>query len=1013
MYIYNQIESMESSLETLKNLEDGDNNYNYFCGLSDSIGIHKNDQNFLAHDTFIEPFSENIFLSVINKIASDLELKKFHLSERNKSNSEYIITFKNDGGNIIKLHNIPNSHFYISVQPNGKKEEKLDSIEIGNQSNNLCFYHSIESAILALGLIKNGNEIDSTLEIVKACISSKYFNKDSYKKDELKIRFLISLLNTTERRLQEAKYGPNVIRLLKLRNNIIEELKNLSPLYNFAKTEELINEIVSKEMEFNEKELKDEDYNELISYIKNGDNKDKIKEIIINNKHIFCEYLPNEDSNELNDNNYINYYLTDNKNDSNERILLELLHYYNEAYYSEDDVNKKNDHKIKLEELIKIAKEKNLNSKNIEVNTIITNFYSKNNKDDISAKILDKLNNNDDFNKDQINELKGEINSKLNGKDYNKDEDYFLFVFDKKSNTIFHKICKNGTLDDFKYFAKKEDRLIAYKNENLETPFDLACKNNKPDIVKYLIDEKKIYKNIDLNADYNFKSITEVLNETKLEKEDLKEFLIKVFTDTRKAENLKVLSDFLLKKEDLKSFLEDNAMDLYFNAIKNNNPNLRDLLINKKICLDIDNKKKLEERLKLEKIDVDNSLINKITEQKSEEVKPEEQKPIEQKPEEQKPEEKPIEQESEVKPIESKKKHVVFQKFKEVQEGLNNNPEEFIKDINIKDEELVAFFKKEIINSSGEKFDKYIQIILNSKNCEKIIGVFLNDKFTQEKYYKVIEKITEKLENKIKSEGINNQTKQKYSNLITKLNTELIKVKQEKKERQRRIKNHQEMKEMRLQQNLAKIQKNTKYQKEQPNQTILVNNKDQKSQLVYTITEEDKSLNNKILQALNNNTDVNGLVNVIEENNNGIAKKHAMFLALNQVDNFNHLKKILALIDRYNFTEADKKIFNDLSKQKLGEYVGYNGTDQELKNLLKEQQKQQLQPQRPSPQNQMFFYDFIKMLQVIMFMQLQQKIQINNKNNQRLEFNNNMLNIVAASLGFCLLNNRNVGMAFQ
>ena len=288
--------------------------------------------------------------------------------------SEYIITFKNDGGNIIKLHNIPNSHFYISVQPNKGKEEKLDSIEMKNQSCNLCFYHSIESAILALGLIKNGNEIDSTLEIVKACISSKYFNKDSYKKDELKIRFLISLLNTTERRLQEAKYRPNVIRLLKLQDNIIEELKNLSPLYNFAKNKGLIDEIVDKEMEFNEKDFKDENYNKLISYIKNGNNKDEIEGIIVDNKHIFCKYLPNEDSNELNDNNYINYYLTDNKNDSNERILLELLHYYNEAYYSEDDGNKKNNYKTKLDELIKII-ELNVNTEKLDMPFIAAQMH--------------------------------------------------------------------------------------------------------------------------------------------------------------------------------------------------------------------------------------------------------------------------------------------------------------------------------------------------------------------------------------------------------------------------------------------------------------------------------------------------------------------------------------------------------------------------------------------------------------------------------------------------------------
>ena len=216
----------------------------------------------LKKDSFFE-IDQDEFISIVELMLSYYKNSYKVAEVRNYYADKYKVVFLKIKENLyIAIKNIGNNHFYLEIldKRNGKEKIiKLDSFNIGNQTNNLCFFHSLESLMAVLDIIEKDGDINE--EKIKQYI--KPFKKDEiekvkqeYIKKETDIRRdTVALLEASRglyymlrsnNELESCKhnlYSPHCVtnktfeNIKKLNDfciNLINKIRNNSPLLNIV-----------------------------------------------------------------------------------------------------------------------------------------------------------------------------------------------------------------------------------------------------------------------------------------------------------------------------------------------------------------------------------------------------------------------------------------------------------------------------------------------------------------------------------------------------------------------------------------------------------------------------------------------------------------------------------------------------------------------------------------------------------------------------------------------------------
>lgn len=235
----------------IKAYNDGENIYGY---VSEKNSLKKN-------GSF--EIDQNEFISIVELILSYYKNSYKVAEVRNHCADKYkVVFFKIKENLYIAIKNIGDNHFYLEIldKRNGKEKIiKLDSIDIGNQTNNLCFFHSLESLMAVLDIIEKDGDINE--EKIKQYI--KPFEKDEiekvkqeYREKETDIRRdTVALLEASRRlyymlrsnnELESCKYNSyssycvtnetfeNIKKLSDFCINLIKKIRNNSPLLNIV-----------------------------------------------------------------------------------------------------------------------------------------------------------------------------------------------------------------------------------------------------------------------------------------------------------------------------------------------------------------------------------------------------------------------------------------------------------------------------------------------------------------------------------------------------------------------------------------------------------------------------------------------------------------------------------------------------------------------------------------------------------------------------------------------------------
>ncbi len=237
---------------------------NFIRAYNDGENIYEyvSEKNSLKENSFFE-IDHDEFISIVELILSYYKNSYKVAEVRNYYADKYkVVFFKIKENLYIAIKNIGDNHFYLEIldKRNGKEKIiKLDSFNIGNQTNNLCFFHSLESLMAILDIIEKDGDINE--EKIKQYI--KLFKKDEiekvkqeYREKETDIRRdTVALLEASRRlyymlrsnnELEYYKYNSysrycvtnetfeNIKKLNDFCINLINKIRNNSPLLNIV-----------------------------------------------------------------------------------------------------------------------------------------------------------------------------------------------------------------------------------------------------------------------------------------------------------------------------------------------------------------------------------------------------------------------------------------------------------------------------------------------------------------------------------------------------------------------------------------------------------------------------------------------------------------------------------------------------------------------------------------------------------------------------------------------------------
>ena len=217
----------------------------------------------LKKNSFFE-IDHDEFISIVELILSYYKNSYKVAEVRNLYADKYkVVSFKIKENLYIAIKNIGDNHFYLEILDKRNGEEKiikLDSFNIENQTNNLCFFHSLESLMAVLDIIEKDGDINE--EKIKQYIIKPFneYGKEKavkeYRKKETDIRRdTVALLEASQRlyymlrsnnELESYKnnsYSPycvanktfeNIKKLNDFCINLINKIRNNSPLLNIV-----------------------------------------------------------------------------------------------------------------------------------------------------------------------------------------------------------------------------------------------------------------------------------------------------------------------------------------------------------------------------------------------------------------------------------------------------------------------------------------------------------------------------------------------------------------------------------------------------------------------------------------------------------------------------------------------------------------------------------------------------------------------------------------------------------
>lgn len=263
------------------------------------------------------PFLINCTLNQQTSTSYDPKTKKAYSVSTHKINNELTADFINIPG-----------HFYTNIFDNEGNEKIVDSLALGNQTNSLCLYHTIESIITAQFIARKNPNLTARdiIDLIRRAVQNDKTNiKTQYNHNEKLIRQVIcamsSIFDVLSFRSEELKQEDKD----KLKNLLLQlsnKLKTLSPLLNSVRRQlelerrnQTIQSGLIQESNINTKNTtkppvinnKKEDvlfeFSYLISNVGKKEVNEKVIDYYLNNVDILKDFFSQEQFNYLLDNN--------------------------------------------------------------------------------------------------------------------------------------------------------------------------------------------------------------------------------------------------------------------------------------------------------------------------------------------------------------------------------------------------------------------------------------------------------------------------------------------------------------------------------------------------------------------------------------------------------------------------------------------------------------------------------------------------------------------------------------